>query len=373
MGVLRAVGLMSGTSLDGIDVALIETDGETISSFGPAATEPYSEQAGIVLRQALDAAQGVTDRSARPAALAGAEAMVTRLHESVVRTFFGANGIDSASVDVIGFHGHTVLHRPQQRLTVQIGDGAVLAHALRVPVVYDLRAADTAAGGEGAPLVPVFHRALTRRLERPQPVAVLNIGGVANVTWIEGDRDPVACDTGPGNALIDDFLLAHIGERQDTGGRIAASGRIDDTLLSALMDDPFFNRPPPKSLDRNDFRQRARQMIASRNLALEDVVTTLTAFTATAAAAVVAVLPRRPRTWVVAGGGAHNATLIKMLTHKLTPASVETAATAGWSIDALEAQAFAFLAVRAVKGYPITFPTTTGVRRPLCGGVLARP
>jgi anhydro-N-acetylmuramic acid kinase len=365
---LSALGLMSGTSLDGIDAALIETDGERIARFGPVGYRPYVELERELLRRALAAATGLDDRTARPGVLAEAEAMVTQAHAQAVEEFLAANGIDRDDVAVVGFHGQTVLHRPERRLTVQIGDGAALAQHLRVPVVFDLRAADVAAGGQGAPLVPVFHRALVEGLARPHPVVVLNIGGVANITYIDGAAELIACDTGPGNAPIDDFMRARTGTPCDRDGAAAAKGRIDERWLAAALANPFFAAWPPKSLDRNAFAG-----LDASALSLEDGAATLTAFTAAAVAAVVPLLPRPPRTWIVAGGGARNPSLMRTLAEGLKPATVETAQAVGWSSDAVEAQAFAYLAVRAISGLPITFPGTTGAPRPMTGGMIARP
>ena len=208
---MRAIGLMSGTSLDGVDVAMIETDGERVTGFGPSTTEPYRPDERDVLRQALQEGRALTSRTARPGVLAEAERMVTALHAAAVEKLLAANGIARASIDIVGFHGQTVLHRPHDGLTVQIGDGGVLASALGLPVAYDFRAADVAAGGQGAPLVPVFHRAIARTVARPRPLVVLNVGGVANITYLFDGDDPIACDTGPGNALIDDFVHARTG------------------------------------------------------------------------------------------------------------------------------------------------------------------
>jgi anhydro-N-acetylmuramic acid kinase len=266
-----------------------------------------------------------------------------------------------------------VLHRPERGLTVQIGDGAALAKALDLPVVYDFRAADVAAGGQGAPLVPVYHRALARMLARPHPVAVLNVGGVANVTFIDGVPDPFACDTGPGNALIDDFMRARTGHAFDPVGVNAAQGQADETAVARVLRHPFFAAPPPKSLDRNDFREWVGGQADLQGKSVEDGAATLTAVTAAAVAAIVPHLPQPPRSWIVAGGGARNVTLLRMLAQRLSPATVETANDAGWNADAIEGQAFAYLAVRSLRGLPLTFPTTTGVKAPMRGGVLARP
>ncbi len=370
---MRAIGLMSGTSMDGIDVALIESDGEAVAGFGPAATFAYAKAEAAVLRGAVAAAHGLTDRRARPGPVAAAETLTTMLHAQAVRKFLAANGIDAGTVEVIGFHGQTILHRPERGLTVQIGDGRALARTLGIRVVYDFRAADVAAGGQGAPLVPVYHRALARMLDRPHPIAVLNIGGVANVTYLDGVPDPYACDTGPGNALIDDFMRERNGEARDPAGVNAGRGRVDEEAVARVLTHPFFALPPPKSLDRNDFRAFVARETGLHAKTTADGAATLTAITAAAIAAIVPHLPAAPRSWVAAGGGIHNATLMRMLAECLAPARIETANAVGWNADALEAQAFAFMAVRTVRGLPITFPTTTGVPRATTGGVLAEP
>ncbi|MEX0590218.1 MAG: anhydro-N-acetylmuramic acid kinase, partial [Xanthobacteraceae bacterium] len=208
MSALTAIGLMSGTSFDGIDVALIETDGETIARLGPIGYRPYAEEERRLLQSALPVAAAVKNRADRTGALDDAERLVTGAHFQAVEAFLRGNGIAREKVDIVGFHGQTVLHRPAAGLTVQIGDGAALASQLRIPVVYDFRAADMESSGEGAPLVPIYHRALARQLEEPHPIAVLNVGGVANVTYIDGDADPIAFDTGPGNAPIDEVVFA---------------------------------------------------------------------------------------------------------------------------------------------------------------------
>ena len=367
-GVVKALGLMSGTSFDGVDVALIETDGERIAAFGPSGYRPYSDAERAVLRQALAEGADLTERTARPGILEQAEALVTDLHAETVETFLVRNRLDRATIDIVGFHGQTVLHRPARRLTVQIGDGAALARRLGIPVAYDFRAADVAAGGQGAPLVPIFHQALAATLKRPRPVAVLNIGGVANVSYVNGADAPVACDTGPGNALIDDFMRARTGRAFDDGGVTASRGTVDPTFVARVLAEPFFAAPPPKSLDRNAF---AFAQLALPDCSVPDGAATLAAVTAASVARIVAHLPQPPQTWIVAGGGARNRTLVRMLAEALAPATVETADAVGWSADALEAQAFAFLAVRTLKGLPITFPSTTGVAQAMAGGVIA--
>jgi anhydro-N-acetylmuramic acid kinase len=369
---LSAIGLMSGTSYDGVDVALIETDGNDIGRIGPTGYRAYDDRERAALRRALAGAVNMVDRNARTNELAEAEAVVNAAHAAAVTAFLSANGMTAADIAVVGFHGQTVLHRPDRRLTVQLGDGATLAGRLGIPVVYDFRAADVAAGGQGAPLVPVYHGALVRMLGPQVPIAVLNIGGVANVTFVDGEA-LLAFDTGPGNALIDDFIRLRTGEPHDAEGRKAASGTADERLVAQFLKHPYFARRPPKSLDRNEFRLWIAEEGGLANKSLEDGAATLTAFTAAAIASVQSLLPRSPARWIVAGGGTRNPTLMGMLTARLAPAQVETADHVGWSVDALEAQAFAYLAVRNLRGLPITFPGTTGVASPMTGGVMVRP
>lgn len=365
---------MSGTSADGIDLALIETDGETVTRFGPAAS--YSYDAHPAERElifgAMADARELTDRTARPGRLGAAEEAVTRLNRDALVRFL-AELPAGETAELVGFHGQTVVHRPELGLTVQIGVGAALARAAELPVVHDFRAADMLAGGQGAPLVPVFHRALVRGLDLPGPVAVLNLGGVANVTVVDGEADPIACDVGPANALIDDFMLARTGRAFDDLGGAAASGRVDEAALAVLLEHPFFAEPPPKSLDRNAFRAWTSQHLNLDGSSVEDGAATLTAFTAAGVAAILPHLPRAPRTWIVVGGGARNAALLRMMAERLAPARVLTGEDVGWSSDHIEAQAFAFLAVRSLRGLPLSFPRTTGVPRPQTGGVLAQP
>ncbi|TCT03215.1 anhydro-N-acetylmuramic acid kinase [Aquabacter spiritensis] len=358
--------------MDGIDAALIDTDGERIAWLGAAATFPFDVATRRLLAQAVEDARGLNDREARPGALAAAERRITDLHADAVRALLVPLRLSTGDIDVVGFHGQTVIHRPEARLTVQIGLGAALAQALGVAVVADFRAADVAAGGEGAPLVPVFHAALAQRLALPRPLAILNIGGVSNVTVLAEAADPVACDTGPGNALIDDFVLARTGRPFDADGALAASGTVDEVAVAAALDHPFFRLPPPKSLDRNAFRDHVAARLRPERFSLADGAATLTAVTAASIAQIVRHLPAVPESWIVAGGGARNATLLRMLAGRLGR-PVVAAEAVGWSSDALEAYAFGFLAVRALRGLPLTFPSTTRAPRPLTGGVVFPP
>ncbi|WP_040577510.1 anhydro-N-acetylmuramic acid kinase [Methylopila sp. M107] len=364
---MRAIGLMSGTSFDGVDIALVETDGERIERFGPSGYYPYDASDRAVLARALDAAASLTDRAARPGVIAIAEAIVNGKHRMAVESFLSGNDIERVDIDVIGFHGQTVLHRPDAGLTVQIGDGEALARSLGRPVVYDFRAADVAAGGQGAPLAPTIHPVLTAELDLPKPLAVLNLGGVGNVTYIGRDGELVAFDTGPANALMDDRIFRETGQPFDSDGAFAAAGQVDEAIVGRLMSHPYFEARPPKSLDRNAF-----DAALTDGLPLADALATLAAFTAQSVARGAEHLPERPALWVVAGGGARNPTLLGMLSNRLG-AEVRTADHVGLSADALEAQAFAVLAVRSLKGLPLTYPGTTGAPRPMTGGVLARP
>jgi anhydro-N-acetylmuramic acid kinase len=345
---------MSGTSLDGVDVAVIDTDGERIEGFGPAATYPHAEST----REKVRAVFGVTSRS--PATDA-AEAAITTAHIEAVRRFVRETGVDLASIDVVGFHGQTITHKPQEGFTWQIGDGRALARALGRPVVADLRSADVAAGGQGAPLVPIFHQALVRDLELP--VAVVNIGGVANVTWIGEDGRLVAFDTGPGNAPIDDWVRRFTNQTFDIDGLMAARGEIFGEAVKAFLNSSYFSKFPPKSLDRNYFG-----MNLPAYLNVEDGVSTLTYCTSLGISIAQAHFPSPARTWIICGGGSRNETIMGCLT-QLVGGRVTTGAEYGWNVEALEAQAFGFLAVRHLRGLPNSFPSTTGVSRPTIGGV----
>ena len=355
---LRALGLMSGTSLDGVDVALIETDGERLASFGPFLTVPYSDEVRRLVRAAFGAE--------RPdGSTAAAERAVTEAHIAAVRRWSDVSGMALATFDVVGFHGQTITHRPEGRFTWQIGDGAALAKALAVQVVNDLRSADIAAGGQGAPLVPVYHAALAHDL--PKPVAVVNVGGVANVTWIGVDDSLLAFDTGPGNGPIDDWCVRRAGLRFDKDGALAASGRVDRTRLERFGEHRYFSRKPPKSLDRGDFNDSWAD-----GLGVADGAATLTRGTARAIALAARLFPAPVAQWIITGGGARNPTLLAAVAEE-TRARVVTADSLGWNGDALEAQAFGFLAVRSLRGLPISFPGTTGAPRPLTGGRLNLP
>jgi len=359
---------MSGTSMDGIDAALIRTDGEDALEHVAAASRAYTPGERDLLARALADAPSLADRNARPGCLGEAEAMVTARHAEAVQALLQQAGLGPEAVDVIGFHGQTVLHRPEAHLTVQIGAGAALAQATGIAVVADLRAADVAAGGEGAPLAPAYHRALAAAL-KARPVVFVNIGGVANVTWIGADGDMLAFDTGPGNALMDDWALRHTGAPCDRGGKLAAAGLLDADAFKTLAMSPYFEQPVPKSLDRNAF-----DVSCLDGLNPADGMATLVHFTATSIVRAAGWFPAPPALWVICGGGRHNPVLVKQVRGLLEPLgqTVRTAEEAGIDGDIVEAEAWAYLAVRSLRGLPITWPTTTRAPEPMTGGVLHR-
>lgn len=354
---LRTIGLMSGTSLDGVDAAWLETDGARIGATGPTLTLPYDDRLRADLRRILDLAPSLSPDDRR---LKTVEARLTEYHVRAVAAL-------DCEADLLGFHGQTILHQPDRRWTWQIGDAAALAWRTGIPVACDFRSADVAAGGQGAPLAPVFHAALAHDLF--PPVAVLNIGGVANVTWIGREGALVAFDTGPGNGPLDDWVGRHTGQRFDRDGALSRAGAVDAAVLQRLLAHPYFSKPPPKSLDRLDF---AAGLAASglEALSAADGAATLVAFTVQAVAR--APLPEPPRRWLVAGGGRHNPMILAGLREHLA-VPVDPAEALGWDGDALEAQCFGFLAARVAAGLPLSFPGTTGVLAPMAGGRIVRP
>ncbi|MBB4632531.1 anhydro-N-acetylmuramic acid kinase [Sphingosinicella soli] len=357
-GLYRAVGLMSGTSMDGIDAALIETDGESHVRPLGFLSVPYADTTREKLRASIERALAIEMPGADPVIDAAAQE-ITALHADAVRAL-----LKGAPADVVGFHGQTIAHRPERGWTWQIGDGAGLAQTLGIPVVADLRSADVAAGGQGAPLLPVYHRALASGLGGP--VAVLNLGGVGNITFLGADDAMIAFDTGPANALIDDWVLAARGLSHDAGGAIAASGVVHEEVLARMAGVDWFAAPPPKSLDRQAF-----SLNAVSGLSFEDGAATLTAFTAETVRLGLDHLPARPARLLVTGGGRHNATLMRMLAAR-TGIPADPVEAVGWRGDAMEAEGFAYMAVRRLCDLPISFPGTTGVPAPTVGGIVFR-
>jgi anhydro-N-acetylmuramic acid kinase len=362
---LRTIGLMSGTSLDGVDAAWVETDGEVIGRLGPVLTLPYAPALRRDLRDLLDRAPELAPDDPF---LASCVARLTERHIEAVRAI-------GWPADLVGFHGQTILHRPHRPgsnaagLTWQVGDAPRLARETWITVAHDFRSADVAAGGQGAPLVPVVHAAMAARL--PKPLAILNLGGVGNVTWIGADGLLLAFDTGPANGPLDDWARRSTGEPYDRDGRLALAGQADGGVLAPLMTHPWLAEPPPKSLDRLDF-DRALKEAGAGALSPEDGAATLVAFCAICVAAAARHFPAPPLQWLVAGGGRRNPAMIRALGAALAE-PVRAVEVAGWNGDALEAQAFGVLAARVWRGLPLTFPGTTGAPGPWPGGRLVGP
>ncbi len=364
---MRVLGFMTGTSLDAVDMAVLETDGETITAFGPSGEKKLDPAVRALVEAAIVAGRDWPLAAPPPAAFAIAAAAVAEEHFVAARAFLSDAGIDAADLDLVGAHGQTVLHEargPSRAVgrTVQLIDAARLAKGLGVPVAFDFRSADVAAGGQGAPLAPIYHAALVAWSGLPRPAAVLNLGGVGNVTFVGEAGELTAFDTGPANGMIDLLVQARTGARCDQGGALAAAGHVDRNVLEAYLSHPHFAVAGPKSLDRFDF-----SLAPVDGLTLEDAAATLTAFAAEAVALAMRALPRRPAELIVCGGGRHNPTLMRQIAARLE-VPVRPAEAAGWRGDAIEAEAFAFLAARTHRALPISFPGTTGVERPLTGG-----
>ena len=373
--VFTAIGLMSGTSMDGIDAAIVRSDGNgLVEHVGESVFIPYDKsQAGLLNAAKTKAAKSFKDQQfvgaeeCRDKIVEGLNAealMVTQLNQLAIEQLLKRNELSAAGVDVIGFHGQTVLHRPQSGVTVQLGDGNALAEGVGISVVSDMRLADMAAGGQGAPLVPAYHQALVEQAGLELPVAVLNVGGVANVTYIGSDGVLIAFDTGPGNAMINDWVHLNGAGDMDVDGKIASRGRVKESALSALLSNPYFSQDPPKSLDRDHFSLEPLE-----GMSLEWGAMTLTSFTALATSRADFFFPAPPKRWIICGGGTRNPVLMKEFQKRLS-GEVLSADKLGWSSDFMEAEAFAYLAVRSLKGLPLTFPGTTGVPQPHIGGVL---
>ena len=368
---MRVLGFMSGTSLDAVDMAVLETDGETISAFGPAGERKLSEETRALVLAATDAAKRWPRGAPEPAEFAPAADAVAREHFAAAAAFLAREGLGWGDVELIGFHGQTVLHeRPrgdQIGRTVQLGDGALLARLTGVPVAFDFRTADVAAGGEGAPLAPIYHLARALASGLAPPSAVLNVGGVANITLFGARADPLAFDTGPGNGMLDLLVQAYGLGRYDEGGRLAAAGKIDTAVLAAYLAHGYFAAHPPKSLDRYDF-----SLEPLAHLSVEDACATLVAFTAEAVVLGLRAAAEPPQALIVSGGGRSNPVLMRSIAERCA-CNVLATESVGWRGDALEAEAFAYLAARTLRGLPISFPTTTGAPQPMTGGRIVRP
>lgn len=362
--IMRAIGLMSGTSMDGIDLALIETDGEAYVKVLASSALEFEKEFADQIRTALDDAKSIVSREDRPGCLDDVERALTAWHIYAVAGF----GLDA---DVIGFHGQTVLHRPNLALTVQLGDGEALAQQTGIDVVYDMRANDMVHGGQGAPLVPVYHQAIAGQLDAKMQaggVAFVNIGGISNATFVFENQYPIAFDCGPGNVLIDQWMVQQAGVAFDAEGSAAAGGKPDEAIIARYLSSPFFSKTGPKSLDRNDFA-----LDGLDGLDVADGAATLSKLTASAIVASAKQQIQMPETFIIAGGGARNKEIMRYIREGVgNHAQVMSADQAGFDADMMEAEAWAYLAVRSLKGLPLTFPSTTGCREPVTGGVLAK-
>lgn len=374
MAVLTAIGLMSGTSMDGIDLAILRTDGVNEITLGPSMAVAYDAAFRRRIEASLETAKSIVRREDRPGDLADLERDITLRHAAAVSDFLRSLPTEWQRPDLIGFHGQTVLHRPQLGVTVQLGDGALLARQTGIPVIYDMRANDMAHSGQGAPLVPAYHAALARSLPEPyaamKPAVFVNVGGISNITYVPERGDPIAFDTGPGNTLIDQWVSREGGVPYDAGGAIASEGGVVTEVVERFLDNPFFEKPGPKSLDRNDFT-----LALAEGLELSDGARTLAGVSAEAILKSVEHLPEPPKLWIVCGGGRKNPHIVGDLRTgaKKAGAQVIVAEDAGLNGDATEAEAWAYLAVRSALGLPLTFPTTTGCREPVTGGLRAEP
>jgi len=380
MTVKTAIGLMSGTSMDGIDVALLRTDGEAVVERGPFLSVTYEPAFRDRLKEALEEAKTITRRDKRPGDLSRMERELTLRHVDAVRLFLRRENLISHDIDFIGFHGQTLAHDPAGRGTHQAGSGQVLAEVLGVPVVWDFRTADVSMGGQGAPLAPFYHHTLARHIGATSPVAFLNMGGVGNLTWVDPRiADPaspgalLAFDTGPANAPVNALMRARRGMAYDANGALAALGTPDMAIVTAGLELPYFYKMPPKSLDRNDFHGVIDAVSA---LSDADAVATLTAFAAAGVARAMDHCPTPPSALYVTGGGRHNTTLMTMLAAGVAgdlECPVLPVEEVGLDGDMLEAQAFAFLAMRVKRGLPTSCPATTGARAAIGGGRVSKP
>jgi anhydro-N-acetylmuramic acid kinase len=368
---LKTIGLMSGTSLDGIDVAVLDTDGEKIRGFGATFFRPYTAQERDVIENATQAALKWKFTGAPPNIFAHAEQIVDAAHIEAVAALLRLSAIDPHDVDLIGYHGQTILHRPPHNgksgKTVQLGKGEALAGNLGIDTVYDFRSNDMTKGGQGAPLAPIFHKALVDGSGLKLPVAVLNIGGVSNFTIVTNNDEIFATDSGPGNGPIDTWMQTNdIGE-YDPGGRYALDGTPDVELISKWLQRDFFTQKVPKSADRWDFDVLSDLLGYSP----EDGAATLAVFVAESVRHTLSQYDQTIETLIVCGGGRKNYAILSALREQGI-ARVRTAEQVGWMGDDIEAQAFAYLAARSVNGLPLSYPSTTGARKPVTGGRLMK-
>lgn len=352
--------------MDGIDVAMIRTDGEnTVQAMAFEAVD-YDAAQRVLLSEAMSLSAGLQERASRPGKLPAIEKEITRWHADAVDWFCDKHGVGRQDEIVVGFHGQTVVHRPEIGLTVQLGDGQSLADTTGLKVVADMRANDMAHGGQGAPLACAYHAAMAAHVPG-RPTAFVNIGGVGNITLVDENGGLLAFDTGPGNALMDDWCLQHTGKPVDVDGALARTGEVNEAVLAELRRHEYFLEAPPKSLDRASFT-----LDAVKGLSPQDGAATLVMFTAHTIADAVNWCGKSPAYWVICGGGRKNRFLMECLA-SLIDAPVVPAEAIHTDGDAVEAEAWAYLAVRSVRGLPLTWPGTTGTSEPVSGGQVFVP
>lgn len=357
---LKALGLMSGTALTGVDVALVETDGLDIYDISFNETIPYDEG----LKDKLSSIIGLNpDNEKDLPAIKEVDIELTKFHADIVNEYIKDREV---AVDVIGFHGHTILQDPEQRISYQSGDGSLMHELTKIPVVNKFHRADIFAGGQGAPIYPVYHEALCAKIEKP--VAVLNMGGKSSITLLGRNGEMMAFDIGPGNAAINSWTLRKGGQEMDFNGKLAATGIVNEKIVASLMRHKYFAKYPPKSLDVSIFNEKLEHLSGSN---LEDGAATVTAFVAEAVSYSISLyLPEQPKQLILCGGGAKNPTLRRFIRQRLDGIEVISGEDYGWGVTSIEAQAVAYLAVRRLYNMPSTFPTTTGAAAPVIIGEL---
>ena len=355
---ITVIGLMSGTSLDGVDASIIKTDGVDVFDFGSSINVPYGDELRAKLQKLLNSSVDVVNDLE----------FINNLEKEF--TLFNAKVVEEllldydGKIDLIGFSDLTFHHDPKNHISYQLGDGQLLSDLTQIKVVNRFRTADVRLGGQGSPLIPIFYSALTSKMQKP--VVVLNIGGISSVSWFGQNGEMLAFDSGVGNGVINDWILKHSGEQIDYNGRFAAMGKVDEQVLSCLMRHKYFDVLPPKSVDVNIFKEKLENL---EGLSIEDGAATATAFVAESiTSSLKKYVEEMPKEIIITGGGAKNPTLMRMIRQRLSGIEVVSAADVDWDVSALEAQAFAFLATRRLSYMPNSFPTTTGVIEPTIGG-----
>ncbi len=358
--IYKAIGLMSGTSMDGVDLALIESNGkEVIKRDSDFLHLRYEQDFKTRLRSLIYKDPSLSQ-------IKEIENELTLIHADLVNQFLKKNKIKPSEIDVIGFHGHTVLHSPQKQITWQIGNAHLLAHKTGINVVADFRSRDVMLGGQGAPLVPIYHFYLFH--DQPRPTAALNIGGISNITYFGGDENTIeAFDVCFGNAPFDDLMKEKFGQDFDENGKLSKSGHADFIIADHILQNKIFRSKPPKSFDRDDF---INVLAPITHLKVEDALATFAYMHARAVAINLDFLPAKPKEIFVCGGGRKNSAIIDEMKKWLTGIDVKATEEIGINGDSVEAEAFAFLAIRSLLDLPISFKNTTGTAAPSCGGVL---